>query len=263
MNTLTIRISRDHIIFCTYDRLQNTLPVYEVCDNDPDISLNANIHKAIKASTLAQSNYNFVDAYFTGTSTLVPLKEFEEEYINDIYFFNFPSLKETDKVFYDTLPYLNALLLFSIDKGVCHSLKEFYPQVKFHSTLTPLILQFVARYPFSATEPRLYCYFNEDKLTTIVISNGQLDFMNTYTHHRINDALYYIASVAQRTGLTSTAKNIYISGDHDTAQNITRSLDKIGFHGFHMADSEELSHHPVSEISEFPYDMKVMLLKAY
>ena len=96
------------------------MPSYEVYDNDPDISLNANIHKAIKSSVMASNTYSFVEVYCAEPATLVPLKEFEEEDANDIYFFNYPSLRQSNRVFYDTLPYLNAILVFSIDKGVCH-----------------------------------------------------------------------------------------------------------------------------------------------
>lgn len=263
MNTLTIRLSSRHIIFCTYNRLVNQMPSYEVYDNDPDISLNANIHKAIKSSVMARNTYSFVEVYCAEPATLVPLKEFEEEDANDIYFFNYPSLRQSNRVFYDTLPYLNAILVFSIDKGVCHSLKEFYPQVKFHCTLTSLVLQHASRYPFQISSPRLYCYVNEGRLTTTVIKDGQLRFMNSYTLHHTTDALYYIACVARQEGILPNGEDLLICGDKDMTTGIAANLDKIGQRGFLMKDSEELSHHPLSEIEQFPYDLKVQLLKAF
>lgn len=263
MNTLTIRLSSRHIIFCTYNRLVNQMPSYEVYDNDPDISLNANIHKAIKSSVMARNTYSFVEVYCAEPATLVPLKEFEEEDANDIYFFNYPSLRQSNRVFYDTLPYLNAILVFSIDKGVCHSLKEFYPQVKFHCTLTSLVLQHASRYPFQINSPRLYCYVNEGRLTTTVIKDGQLRFMNSYTLHHTTDALYYIACVARQESILPNGEDLLICGDKDMTTGIAANLDKIGQRGFLMKDSEELSHHPLSEIEQFPYDLKVQLLKAF
>lgn len=263
MNTLTIRLSSRHIIFCTYNRLVNQMPSYEVYDNDPDISLNANIHKAIKSSVMARNTYSFVEVYCAEPATLVPLKEFEEEDANDIYFFNYPSLRQSNRVFYDTLPYLNAILVFSIDKGVCHSLKEFYPQVKFHCTLTSPVLQHASRYPFQINSPRLYCYVNEGRLTTTVIKDGQLRFMNSYALHHTTDALYYIACVARQEGILPNGEDLLICGDKDMTTGIAANLDKIGQRGFLMKDSEELSHHPLSEIEQFPYDLKVQLLKAF
>lgn len=263
MNSLTIRISNGHIIFCIYDRLASMLPDYEVYDNDPNISLNANIHKAIKSSRLPQESYSFVDAYFVAPTTLVPLKEFEEDDVDEIYFFNYPSLKSTNKVFYDPLPYLNTILLYSVDKGVSHSLQEFYPHIKFHCTATPLVLQYSSRYPFSASHSRLYCYVDENILTQVVFRSGQFVFMNSYQLHNPNDALYYIACVAQRLDIQAASDHIYVGGQSAVAQNIALSLGKIGYRGFHMQDSEELSRHPISEIASFPYDLKVMLLKAY
>ena len=263
MNTLTIRISQNKIIFCNYDRLQSLSPDYEIHDNDPDISLNANIHKAIKSLSLPQTNSSFIEACCVGHTTLVPLNEFEEEYVDDIYFFNYPTLKGNNKVFYDTLPYLNALLLFSIDKGVCHSLKETYPQIKFHSTLTPVIQQFASRYPFSTTKPRLYCYMDENKQTIIVIKEGKPAFVNTYSIHNPDDALYYIAAVSQSIELALKDDKIYLCGDTGLSQHINTQLSKIGAQGFVMDDREELSRHPVALVDQFPYDLKVQLLKAF
>ena len=263
MNSLTIRISNDHIIFCTYDRLSNLLPEYEVYDNNPDISLNANIHQAVKTIALAKGNYNFVDAYVTEMTTLVPLKEFEEDDVEDIYYLNFPQMRKRSKVFYDTLPYLNALLLFGVDKDVCNTVRDYYPAVKFHSPLTSLVLQFASRYPFSSTEPRLYCYLNEQQLTLLVIKRGQLEFMNTYKIHNPSDSVYYIACIAERFGLSAEHEKVYVGGDQPDAQNLTLALERINLKGFHMDDKEELSHHPIANISVFPYDLKVMLLKAF
>ncbi len=263
MNTLTIRLSRQRIIFCTYNRLVNRMPKYEVYGNDPGISLNANIHKAIKSSDLSRESYDAVEVYCDEPTTLVPLREFEEEDAAEIYFFNYPSLKQNNKVFYDALPYLNAILVFSVDKGVCHSLREAFPQARFHSTLTSLVLQHASRYPFQSTTPRLYCYVNEDKLTTTVIKDSQLVFMNTYTLHHSADALYYIAGVVRLKGVLANGEDLLVCGDQDLAVDIAGNLSKIGQKGFLMKDAEELSHHPLSEIEQFPYDFKVMLLKAF
>lgn len=263
MNSLTIRISHDHIVFCTYDRLSNLLPQYEVYDNNPDISLNANIHQAVKTVELAQGDYNFVDAYVCEATTLVPLKEFEEDDIEDIYYLNFPQMRQRCKVFYDTLPYLNALLLFAVDKDVCRTLRDYYPQVKFHNTLTSLVLQYASRYPFSATQPRLYCYVNEQNLTLIVVQGGQLQFMNSFKIHNPSDSLYYIACVANSFALTAAGEKIYVGGDQPAAQNLTLALDRIHLRGFYMDDKEELSQHPIASVAAFPYDLKVLLLKAF
>ena len=263
MDSLTIRISRDRIIFATYDRLRNMLPDYVVCPNTPDISLNANVHQAIKSTEMAQQDYNFVDIFVDEPTLLVPLKEFEEEDGNDIYYFNFPSMKGRTKVYYDTLPYLNALLLFSADRDVANTLVDYFPAAKFHSHLTALMRLFVARYPFSSTQPRLYCYLCEGKLTLVVVEEGKLQFANTFNIHNPNDSLYYIAGMAQRFGLSSDGERVYVSGYGPEAAELAGAIGKINLNAFFMDDSEELSHHPIAKITEFPYDLKVHLLKAY
>lgn len=263
MTTLNIRISQEHIIFCAYERLKNMMPEYEIFDNNPNISLNANLHDAAKTVALAKGEYNSVDVYTDGPATLVPLREFEEEDAADLFFFNYPSLKQRHKVFYDTLPYLNTLLLFSEDKDVCRSLKDYFPLCKLHSTMTSLILQFVSRYPFSLTKPRLYCYICENRLWLLVVKEAKLEFLNSYVLHNDADALYYIAAIAQRMGITPTDERVWISGTTREASTLANSLHKIHLNAFLMNDAEELSHHPVSIINGFPYDLKVVLLKAY
>lgn len=263
MTTLSIRISEERIIFCAYERLRNMLPEYEIFDNNPNISLNANLHEAVKTISLAKGEYNAVEACTDGPATLVPLREFEEEDANDLFFFNFPSLKQRHKVFYDTLPYLNTLLLFSEDKDVCRSLKDYFPLCKLHSTMTSLILQFVSRYPFSLSKPRLYCYICDRRLWLVVVEEAKLRFLNSYLLHNDADALYYIAAIAQRMGITPDGERVWVSGTPREASTLANALPQIHFTPFLMDDAEELSHHPVSVISEFPYDLKVVLLKAY
>lgn len=263
MTTLSIRISEERIIFCAYERLRNIMPEYEIYSNNPNISLNANIHEAVKRVSLAKGEYNNVEIYCNGGATLVPLREFEEEDAADLFFFNFPDLKQRHKVFYDTLPYLNTLLLFSQDKDVCNSLRDYFPLCKFHSTMTVLLLQFVSRYPFSLQKPRLYCYVCEHRLWTVVVKEARLQFLNSYVLHNNADALYYIAAIAERLGITPQGEKVWVSGNPAEAKYLADNLGKIHLNTFLMDDAEELSHHPVSAIEEFPYDLKVVLLKAY
>ena len=263
MDSLTIRISSDRIIFATYDRLRNMMPDYVVCNNNPDISLNANAHQAIKGTPMAQQDYNFVDIFTDGPTLLVPLSEFDEDDVPERFYFNFPSLKGRTKVYYDTLPYLNALLLFSMDRDMSNTLLDYYPSAKFHCNLTALIRQWVARYPFSSSLPRLYCYLCEGKLTLVVVKQAMLQFVNTYNIHNANDSLYSVASIAQRFGITGDGERTYVSGYGNEAAELAKSLDRIRLNAFFIDDSEELSHHPIAKIAEFPYDFKVHLLRAY
>ena len=263
MDSLTIRISTDRIIFATYDRLRNMMPDYVVCNNNPDISLNANAHQAIKSTPMAQQDYNFVDIFTDGPILLVPLSEFDEDDVPELFSFNYPSLKGRTKVYYDTLPYLNALLLFSMDRDVSNTLRDYFPSAKFRCNLTALIRQWVARYPFSSSLPRLYCYLCEGKLTLVVVQQAMLQFVNTYNIHNHNDSLYYIASIAQRFGINGDGERTYVAGYGPEAQALAHSLDRIRLNAFFVDDNEELSHHPIAKITEFPYDFKVHLLRAY
>ena len=54
-----------------------------------------------------------------------------------------------------------------------------------------------------------------------------------------------------------------MSGFGPEAASLAQNLDKINLNAFFMDDNEELSHHPIAKIEEFPYDLKVHLLKAY
>ena len=263
MDSLTIRVSRNRIIFATYDRLRNMLPDYSVCPNNPDISLNANVHQAIKSTEIAQHDYNFVDIFTDEPTLLVPLKEFDEDDAADFYYYNYPSLKARSKVYYDTLPYLNALLLFSMDRDASNTFSDYFPSAKFHSNLTALMRQYVARYPFSSTLPRLYGYLCEGRLTLVVVEQGKLQFANTYDIHNPADSLYFIAGIAQRFNLNADGERVYVSGFGPEAASLAQNLNKINLNAFFMDDNEELSHHPIAKIEEFPYDLKVHLLKAY
>lgn len=272
MDTLTIRISAGCIIMANYDRLSSMQPDYEIYTNNPDISLNANLHQAVRSLAIAGKDYGYVEVLTDQPTVLVPLKEFDEDDIDEIYHFNYPDSQTHTKVYYDTLPYLNALLLFAVDKDVSSTVSDYYPVAKFHSIYTALIRQYVARYPYSSTQPRLYCYLCEQQLTLVVVEQAMLKFINTYTIHNPADCLYYIAGIAQRTGISVAPKDentdmnigrVYVSGYGPEARTLADELPKIGLRPFYMDDNEELSHHPIAKIEEFPYDFKVHLLRAY
>ena len=97
----------------------------------------------------------------------------------------------------------------------------------------------------------------------MVVEQGKLQFANTYDIHNPADSLYFIAGIAQRFNLNADGERVYVSGFGPEAASLAQNLDKINLNAFFMDDNEELSHHPIAKIEEFPYDLKVHLLKAY
>ena len=97
----------------------------------------------------------------------------------------------------------------------------------------------------------------------MVVEQGKLQFANTYDIHNPADSLYFIAAIAQRFNLNADGERVYVSGFGPEAASLAQNLDKINLNAFFMDDNEELSHHPIAKIEEFPYDLKVHLLKAY
>ena len=82
----------------------------------PDVSLNVNVHEALQTEPLAKGTYQSVHALCEGRATLVPLSEFDEDDCEDLYFFNFPGVRQRLRVLYDALPHQNAVLLFGTSK---------------------------------------------------------------------------------------------------------------------------------------------------
>ena len=119
-----IRISDNDFCFARYDSAAGassfTFNTYRL---QPQMSVTANFREALSQVFFAAGSRVSTEILVAGTSVLVPLSEFQEEDCETIYGYCLPR-EEKCRVFYDTVPSANVVLLFSLPDALCRTLED-------------------------------------------------------------------------------------------------------------------------------------------
>lgn len=262
-DTLYIRLSGNSFVFARYDRLHSGTLNYVCYGVEPDVSLNAGLHDALKRVPLVDGEYARVRVLVESEVTLVPLSEFDEESSEEIYFFNLPDKRRQRRVLYDTLPHQSAVLLFSIDKDVAHTLEETFPNVLFQSSETPLLLHFASCSPQVIGRRRLFAYLHDGNLTLCAFRAGRIERFGVYHLHHKEDALYHTLYFAKLWAMKPELDEVYVSAPAGEDEKLMSSIETYYPNSFCLKPEEEFGSHAVALAEALPYDFIVMLLRAF
>ena len=262
-DTLYIRISQLEFIFARYDHLRPQTLNYSNYMVKPDISLNANMHEALQKMSLTHGDFSFVRVLVEGPVTLVPLSDFDEEMAEEIYFFNLPEQRKRRRVFYDTLSHQESVLLFSVDKDVCHTIEETFPNLLFQSSETPQLLHFASCSPISSSEGRLFVSIMERRMSVCLLRNGKIKQYNSFRLHHTQDAAYYTLRMAQLCGFLPEKDCLYICGRSPLAEQLHGELSPYLPNVELLKAEEEFNANVAALQKDLPYDMITLLLRAY
>ena len=262
-DTLYIRISQKEIVFARYDHLRSRTLNYVGYNVHPNISLNANVHDAVGKVALAKGDFNYVRILVEGPATLVPLNDFDEENATDFYFFNIPEKERKCRVFYDILPHLNAVLLFSIDKDVCHTLEETFVNLFFQSSETPQLLHFASCCPASLSQRRIFISLYQERMGMVAFQKGKLILYNSYELHHAKDAVYYALQTIRTCQFSSETDEVFLAGDRQMSEQLQSELSVYLPHVDIIKAEEEFNANVLTLQQALPYDMITLLLRAY
>jgi hypothetical protein len=262
-DTLYIRLGRDAFIFATYDRMKQHTLNYVTFKVKPDVSVNANMHEALACVPLAAMNYRQIRVLVEGPATLVPLSEFDEDSLDDFYFFNMPSGRRHRRVFYDTLPHQNAVLVFGIDRDVCHTLEEAFPNVVFQSAETPQLLHFASCSSPALEQGRLYVSISDHRMTVCAFRHGRIELFNTFPLHNEQDALYFSLYTARLWHADPTVDETFVVGRREKARRLSDAIKTYLPNSFVLKAEEEFQGGVPAMQEALPYDFITLLLRAY
>ena len=263
-DTLYIRAGGSTLVFARYDRLKEGTLNYSVYRNRTGVSANANMHGALQKVTLAHGDFGRVSVLVEGPVTLVPLNEFDEDDANDIYAFNYPAAEgQRRSVLFDTLPGLNAVMLFSVDKDMEHTLTEEYGAVSFHSTQMPPVLHFASCCRHLPASGMLFACTEGNLLTVVAFRNGELSLLNSYEASSTEDRLYYILAAAKRWGVKEDTDEVNLAGGRDEMEALQHALKVYLPNVSLLKPEEEFNRHVLALAKDLPYDLITLLLRAY
>ena len=264
-DTLYIRISREKIIFARYDSEQENTLNYHCYAINKNMSLNANMHRVIGLQPQGRGDISHVYVSVDFPVTLVPLNEFDDEEMTRLYTFNIPDPDRRLHVFYDMLPLQNAVMLGAIDKDLEHTILETYPEATFHSAQMPLTLHFASMCRNTAKGGKMFVSYNDKQLTVACFRGNRIVLLNTFENVGSEEnAMYYILSMARQWNIDPETDEVYLHiGNGKVRQSLTVRLGKYIPNTFPFSPAANINRRVQLLEKDLPYDMIVLILKAY
>lgn len=231
-DVLYIRIGEKQFLFACYDSAHPKTLQYASFPINPDISVNANMHRALNLVPLCKTVVGEVYVSVEGDFTPQPLEEFEEEDMDTIYFFNNPDQQERKRVHYEVLPHSNIVLLYTVDKDLEHTLRESFAKISFHcAELSPLLfsMRIGGATPFASPTNEestnyIVAYATTTRLTVACFRQSALSLLNTFKVSQPADAAYCLVAMAKEWPMNPQCDDLNLVGDEQICLDIQKQL---------------------------------------
>lgn len=223
----------------------------------PSTSLEMNLRE-IRASHIEFQEKQRMEVLVTSPVTLVPISEFEEEMCEDFYHFSVVGERREHvalRVFYDMLPFSNAVLIFALEENVCQAIEdEFGEEVHYVSALTNVLKSFSEKI-HPQHRRRVYLHCCDARLDVIVYEGYQLLLLNSFEIRGHSDVTYYALNVAQNLGLELTQTPFTLCGTEEKCQAVSGELERFVKNVGLLRASAVFNRHPLATIPNAPFDL--------
>lgn len=257
--SLFIRISDTDLSFAQFSREPKVEFHFETYHVRPQASLTANIREAVNQVEVLKTIPQKAEVFVNGPVTPVPLVEFQEEDINSIYNFCF-SQNENKRIFYDSVPASNVVLLFGLSEITCHTLEDIFGEVHYQSCLTPVVQHFATKGLGNTTGKRLFVYTHDGSIDLIVMQDSHMVMLNTYPVRTLTDVAYYTFNLASHIGMDMQTAPIFVAGLPTLRDPVVEELQKYAARVYPIHPSAEYNRHIVATTENISYDMICGLL---
>lgn len=260
---LYIRISDTELCFAAYEIGASQSFQFSTFRMQPSASLTVNLRTAMQqVELLRQQTFSKVEVYVNAPVTPVPLAEFQEEDAETIYNYCFTP-DERQRVFYDTVPASNAVLLFALSEATCRTLEEAFEgiSVRFAASLTPIVQHFAKKGLAVAADKRVFAYTHDMTLDIVVLEDSHIVMLNTYQVRTLTDADYYLFNLMHHLGLSTSDTPIFVTGTPLMRGPLITELQKYAAKVYPVNPSAEFNRHTISTTKGVPYDLMCALLK--
>lgn len=260
--TLNIRISQKELCFARFEAQPSAAFTFEKRAVRPQVPLTVNVREAMAQLPLLREHYTHVNVFSGGPVTIVPLSEFEEDDVTALYnYVTAPT--EPSRIFYDTVPSANVVVLSALSEATCRALEESFGEIRYSSIQTPLLQHFAER-----TEPaapggrRAYLYVHDKDLDFCVLEGKRLLAQTRFKINALTDADYYTLTAARHMGLALDETPFYVCGAAHQSAPLCQSLGKYVANVNHLRPEEEWAGQVVARDERVPYDLVCALLKS-
>lgn len=208
--TLYIRFSNNSLAFGRYETGTDGAFSYKPWQVRPHTGLVANLHEALATLPMTEGA-DRTEVVLATQSVVVPLAEFEETDCEHIY--DFCVLNDLPhRVFYDTLPAANAVLVYGMTDIVCRAFEDVFHSVHYTSTQMHSLRRLTAYDYRPGGQKRTFIYLHDDSADIAVFDEYRLLFANTFEVADTPDIVYFTFNVADKLSLHPESDAFYLLG---------------------------------------------------
>jgi len=254
---LTIRVGRGSLAML--EQQANSDIIYEPYVVKSGVSMAANLREAFKSSDLLLQAPPRVRVLIDSDVLMVPVELFEELHMEELHNHAFPR-NEQDAIYYNVLPDLNAVAVFSMNKDLRLVLDDHFRDVRLISAIQP-IWRYLHHRSFTGNRPKLYAYFHERRLELFAFRKNRFRFCNSFDASRTKDALFFILYVWKQLQLDAEFDELHLVGDIPDEDTMLQELGNFLQKVYVINPLADFGRHPVLDISGVPYDLQVLVVK--
>ena len=258
---LIMRIGRNTLSFTLPDPVDKEQPLrHEPYVVKGGISMAANLREALKTATLPSGNVKRVQVVIDTPSMLVPIEQFEEENINDLYAYTFAPSQEPRKILFNVLPDLKAVCLFPINKDLYGVINDRYDDVQFIHALAP-VWRHMHQRSFTGHFNKLYASFLGRQLCLYAFQQNRFKFCNTFDASHAQDALYFIMYVWKQLRMDAFRDELHLSGEVPEEKQLMQELKQYLQKVYLSNPAAEFNQAPATKVKGMPYDLMTLIVK--
>lgn len=258
---MTIRIGRNTLSFSMTDPTDTERPlIHEPYIVKGGISMAANVREAFKTADLMSVDTRKVQVLTDTPSLLVPIEQFEESDMETIFNHSFPASMEQRTVFYNVLPDLKCVCIFSMNKDLHNVLCDRFDDVQLIQATTP-VWRYLHQRSFTGHRSKLYGYFHEKQLDIFGFQQNRFKFCNSFEASHAHDALYFLLYVWRQLRLEAEHDEMHIVGDIPEQPWLLQELKRYLQKAFIINPSADFREAPAAKITNMPFDLMTLLVK--
>ena len=258
--TLSIRLSTDGFCFAVHNPQAANEYAYLPYRIDPLKPLTSNLKAAVEETEMLRHTYGAVNIILADANyTLIPKEYYAEQCAHDIYVQNFPQAAPNTQVLTNIVSEEQTIVLFGMEHQLHKFITERYPKAKIYASISPLIEHAVEKSYAQSGKPYCLAHLNKRGTDLLCISNGTLQFANTFDNPDTGDAIYYLLNCWQMLGLSQTDDTLHIAGTARHAKALTNELGRFIKHIHTVRPAEEFHSTELARIDEIPFDLQTLI----
>ena len=258
---MIIRIGRSTLSFTIPDPTDKEHPFnYEPYVVKGGISMAANLREALKTARLTSVAVRRVQVMIDTPAMLVPIEQFEEQNIDELYNYTFAPSTEPRKILFNVLPDLKAVCIFPINKDLYGVIIDRYDNTLFMHTMTP-VWRHLHQRSFTGHFNKLYACFQAGKVHLFAFQQNRFRFCNVFDASHSRDALYFIIYVWKQLRLNAMHDELHMAGDIPEQEQLTEELKQYLEKVYVVNPAADFQLSPANIIKGMPYDLMTLIVK--